>query len=203
MALYFLRQKQIPAHIETSCQSGRLPLSALPSSSALGAADYSEAESLNRNGFSFYSVSWLSVVTERHWLWLRDICMSQANGSLLCSTDWMTCGGWGGGGGGQRELKEGEPSASLRWVMMCSILPSLWEALGWVSTSQQSRPSNSACSGPQPPPHSAHTYNTHTCSLALLHSFTLSILLVPFLSPPWCLVICLPSESHGQQFLCC
>lgn len=65
MALYFLRQEQIPAHIESSCQSRWLPLSALPSS-ALGAADYSEAESLNRNGFSFYSVSGVSVVTERH-----------------------------------------------------------------------------------------------------------------------------------------
>lgn len=101
--------------------------------------------------------------------------MSQANSSLLCSTDWMTCGGWGGG---ERELKEGEPSASLRWVMMCSILPSLWEPLGWVSTSQQSRPSNSAGSGPQPPPHSAHTRTTRT--LALLHSFARSILLGPF-----------------------
>ncbi len=111
------------------------------------------------------------MVTKRHGLWFRHICISQVNGSLLCSTDWMICGGWGGGG--QRELKEGEPSVSLHWVMMCSILPSLWEALGWVSTSQQSRPSNSACSGPQPPPHSTHTYNTHTCSRSSIHSLSL------------------------------
>lgn len=108
--------------------------------------------------------------------------MSQADGSLLCSTEWMTCGG-------ERELKEGEPSASQCWVMMCSILPSLWEPLGWVSTSQQSRPSNSACSGPQPPPHSAHTYNTHTHSLAFIHSlhsfgaFFISSLVSCHLSP--------------------
>lgn len=71
------------------------------------------------------------------------------------------------------ELKEGASSDSLHWVMMCSIPPSLWEPLGWASASQQSRPSNSPWSSPQPPPH--HTYNT----LAQPHSFILSAFFFP------------------------